>query len=295
MHEDEIPVDEGLARRLVCEQFPAWADLSLRRAPSAGTSHAIFRLGQDKSLRLPLYPGPDRQALLEWQWLPLLAPRLPLRVPVPLGLGAPTREYPWTWSVHPWIEGESATAGCIADMHEAARALGRFVAAMRSLDLPGGPPPSLSDRGGPLAPRDEAVQEALGALVDEIDTRRASAAWDRALAAAAWTGPPTWLHGDLHEGNLLARAGRLQAVIDWGCLAVGDPAPDLMVAWTFLPKAERGTFRDAVGADDASWERARGWALSMGLIALPYYLASNPDFAGLARRIIEAVLDDPPS
>ncbi len=292
MHDDEIPVDEGVARRLLATQFPRWADLPVRRVPSTGTSHALFRLGDDKSLRLPLYPGPDRQALLEAEWLPRLAPGLPLHLPVPLGLGEPTDEYPWHWSVHSWIEGDSATLDRIGDMHAAARDLGRFVRAMRSLDVPGGPPPSQSDRGCPLGPRDASVQEALKALTGEIDTRKAGAAWDRALAADPWEGPPMWLHGDLHEGNLIARGGRLCAVIDWGCLAIGDPAPDVMAAWTFLPSGARGTFRDTVAPDDATWERGRGWALSMGLIALPYYLASNPPFAALARRIVEAVLED---
>jgi len=295
MHDDEIPVDEGVARRLLAGQFPRWAGLPVRRVPSAGTSHALFRLGRDKSLRLPLYPGPDRQALLEAEWLPRLAPRLPLRLPVPLALGEPTPEYPWHWSVHSWIEGDSATRDRIGDMHEAARDLGRFVLAMGSLDLPGGPSPCQSDRGCPLGPRDESVQEALRALTDEIDTRRAGAAWERALAADPWQGPPVWLHGDLHEGNLIARGGRLHAVIDWGCLAIGDPATDVMAAWTFLPAGERGTFRDIVAPDDQMWERGRGWALSMGLIALPYYLTSNPPFAALSRRIIEAVLEDTPA
>ena len=89
-----------------------------------------------------------------------------------------------------------------------------------------------------------------------------------------------------------ARAGRLSAVIDFGCLGVGDPAVEVMAAWLYLPRETRAEFRHILHVDDATWTRAQGWALSMGLIALPYYHVTNPALAGIARRAIEAVLAD---
>jgi aminoglycoside phosphotransferase (APT) family kinase protein len=91
---------------------------------------------------------------------------------------------------------------------------------------------------------------------------------------------------------LLVVRGRLSAVIDFGCLGVGDPACDLQVAWNFLSAGSRRIFRAALQVDDATWARGRGWALSVGLIALPYYRTTNPVLARVAQRAIEEVLAD---
>jgi aminoglycoside phosphotransferase (APT) family kinase protein len=145
-------------------------------------------------------------------------------------------------------------------------------------------------RGVPLAIRDEATRAALAELADDIDTGAAIAVWEDALAAAEWDGPPRWIHGDLHPGNLLVRGGRLTAVIDFGALAAGDPACDLMAAWTYLDAGSRKVFREHLRATDADWSRGRGWALSVTAIALPYYRDSNPILAGIARRTLAEIL-----
>jgi aminoglycoside phosphotransferase (APT) family kinase protein len=192
------------------------------------------------------------------------------------------------------LEGENATTARVDDWVQAAMALGEFVAALHRIDVDGGPTPGehSSHRGEPLSTRDSDTREAITALDGQIDTRAAARAWQASLDAPAWDGPPVWIHGDLHGGNLLAHRGRLSAVIDFGCLGVGDPAVDVMAAWTFLPAAARSTFRAAVGVDDATWARGRGWALSVALIALPYYIDRNPPFAADARHWIHEVLAD---
>jgi aminoglycoside phosphotransferase (APT) family kinase protein len=144
----------------------------------------------------------------------------------------------------------------------------------------------------PLATRDASTRAAIAALGGMIDTEAATAAWEAALQAPVWDAPPVWIHGDLQSGNLLAVEGRLSAVIDFGCLAVGDPACDVMVAWTLFSAETRPAFRAALPVDDATWARGRGWALSTGLIALPYYHITNPVLAGIARRAIAEVLAD---
>jgi aminoglycoside phosphotransferase (APT) family kinase protein len=176
-----------------------------------------------------------------------------------------------------------------------ALALARFVQALWVLDATDGPPPDEFNafRGVPLAARDAQVRRALAELRKAhdglLDTEAAQAAWEEALAAPAWEGPPRWIHGDLQPANLLMRRGRLQAVIDFGCMGVGDPACDLQVAWNFLSGESRDVFRKALGVDGATWARGRGWALSVGLIALPYYRETNPLLAGIARHTIEEV------
>jgi aminoglycoside phosphotransferase (APT) family kinase protein len=125
-----------------------------------------------------------------------------------------------------------------------------------------------------------------------MDVDAAEEAWEAALRAPEWSGPPIWFHGDLQSGNLLAQGGRIRAVIDFGCMGVGDPACDLIVAWNLFGAQARSRFRKALQADDATWERGRGWALSVGLIALPYYQTSNPALADIARHAIREVLTE---
>jgi aminoglycoside phosphotransferase (APT) family kinase protein len=138
--------------------------------------------------------------------------------------------------------------------------------------------------------RDASVRNAIATLNNMLDTDVATAAWEAALQAPVWQGKAVWLHGDLHPGNLLVEQGRLTAVIDFGTLGVGDPACDLMVAWTLLSAENRDLFRAALTVDDATWARGRGWALSFGLIAFAYYLDTNPVLAAISRRAIDEVL-----
>ena len=296
MHADEFEIDEPLVRELVASQFPEWADLSLEVFPSSGTDNVMVRLGDDKAVRLPRHERASSQVEIERLWLPRISPLLPLAVPEPLVMGHPDRTFPWPWSIGRWLEGSPATADQIAEPRLAAMALGQFVVAMQRIDLPGGPPPSVGNsfRGVPLLHRDGPTRHALAALRGTIDSEVALDAWEKALRAPAWDRPGVWLHGDIQVGNLLARAGRLDAVIDFGCLCVGDPACDVMAAWTYLTGEAREWFRAELTVDEATWERGRGWALSMGLIALPYYQGTNPAFADVALKMILEVLADPP-
>ena len=293
MHADEAEIDAALVGRLLGAQFPEWADLSIEPVRSAGTDNALYRLGDDMVVRMPRIRAATGAAEMEREWLPRLAPRLPLAIPAPLAHGTPAEGYPWPWSVYRWLEGETATIDRVTDARETATALGAFVAALQRVDAggwPSDPPPS--PRGRPLATRDAQARAAIAALEGTFDAAELTAAWEAALRTPAWQGPPLWLHGDLHAGNLLARDGRLSAVVDFGCLGVGDPACDLMPAWIYLSAETRDAFRAEVPVDDATWARGRGWALSVGLIALPYYETTNPVFAGIARHAIDEALAD---
>jgi aminoglycoside phosphotransferase (APT) family kinase protein len=294
MHVDEVDTDASLVRRLLVAQFPQWADLAIEPVPSAGTDNALYRLGDDMAVRLPRIERATPQVDKEHEWLPRLAPHLPLAVPVPLARGFPGEGYPWHWSITPWLAGENVTIGRLADPCQAATDLGRFIATLQRLDPAGGPPPGVHNfgRGVPLAQRDRRTREALRALDGMLDTAAVTAAWDAALQAPAWQGPPVWIHGDVSAGNLLAIQGRLSAVIDFGGLGVGDPACDLMIAWTLFSGESRETFRAALAVDDATGARGRGWALSWALIFIPSYVHTNPVGVSNAWRTIDAVLAD---
>ncbi len=294
MHVDEVDVDVSLVGRLLAAQFPQWADLLIEPVHSAGTDNAIYRLGDDMAVRLPRIDWAIGQVDKEYRWLPRLAPHLPLAIPVPLAKGIPGEGYPWHWSVYRWLEGENATIERIAEEGQAARDLAQFIAALQRIDPLGWPPPGPpnSSRGVPLSTRDSETRAAIATLEGTLDASALTSAWEAALQAPAWGGPPVWIHGDLSPLNLLVERGRISAVIDFGCLGVGDPACDLIVAWNLLSDETRNVFRAALPVDDATWARGRGWALSIGLIALPYYQITNPVLAGISQRAIDEVLAD---
>ena len=228
MHEHEVATDAALVQRLLSAQFPEWSELPIERVASSGTDNALYRLGADMVVRLPRIGWAVDAVEKERSWLPVLAPRLPVEVPLPLAKGEPGEGFPWPWTVYTWLEGENPPIG--GGSEALAYELAAFIRALRRVDASNGP---RTGRGGPLDPEDRSVRKALEQLDDEVDIAAATEVWEEALAAPAWGGPPLWLHGDLMASNLLLRDGRLAAVLDFGTCGVGDPACDLLPAWGF--------------------------------------------------------------
>lgn len=286
-------VTPALVAGLVADQFPQWADLPVRPVEPHGWDNASFRLGGDMSVRLPSADQYALQVDKEHRWLPVLAPYLPLEIPQPLAKGAPGRGYPWQWSIYRWLEGDPATAQRIADGAEFATDLADFLAALYKVDPAGGPPPGKHNffRGGPLVTYDAETRNAIATLGDDIDTDAATELWEVALDSA-WRGPAVWLHGDVTAANLLVTHGRLSAVIDFGCSAVGDTACDTTIAWTFFSGHSREAFRARLPVDDATWMRGRGWALWKALVTLVDAVNSGSEEASKARQVIEEVLSE---
>ena len=289
MHADELDTDEGLVRRLLSAQLPQWAGLPVERVDSFGTDFAIYRLGEELAVRLPRIGWAAGQPEKEQEWLSRLAPQLPLAVPVPLATGEPGEGFPWRWSVVPWLPGGDLTREPLADEVAGARDLAAFVLALQAIDTTGAPPAS---RGGGLARRDTGTRTAIEELGEKVDAAAVAAAWEAALRVREWDGPVVWSHGDLLPGNLLAANGRLSAVIDFGGLGAGDPACELLPAWAVFSGEARAVFREALAADDATWERGRGLAISVALIQLPYYETTNPTLWGVGRRMLDEALAD---
>ena len=285
MHIDELEIDEALVRHLLGDQFPEWVDLPLRRIEPSGTVNAIFRLGDELSVRLARRQGPTEPGGKEFDWLPRLAPMLPVQIPVPVAQGRPTADYPWFWDIHTWVEGETEPVEEI-DATQATHDLAALVGSLQQIDPTGAPP----GRGIPLAERDGEIRYWLARFNGDP---RVTAEWERALAASPWDGPPVWHHGDLDARNWLVRDRRISGVIDWGAMGVGDPACDLMVAWKLHSPSARDRFRNALPTDDATWERARGWVLSQAAAILAYYTPeNNPTLYNEAENWLDLVLSD---
>jgi aminoglycoside phosphotransferase (APT) family kinase protein len=285
----EFDVDESLVRALLRDQHPDIAHLEL--SPAAfGWDNVIFRLGDALTVRLPRRAEPAERIVYEQRWLPQLERNLPLPIPTPLRRGRPGRGYPCAWSVTPWFAGDTACDTPPTDPMLAADTLGGFLSALHQpapTDAPENP-----WRGVPLAERATRVDECLTQLEGIVATASLRTLWEELVATPAWSGPPLWLHGDLHPANVLVHEGRLAAVIDFGDLTSGDPATDLSVAWMLFSPEGRLRFRDSVGAvDDATWSRARGWALALGLVYVAG-AADHPTITRIGHDVLAAVLAD---
>jgi len=283
MHRDTITAD--IAARLVAGQFPQWASLPVVPVKINGWDNTTFRLGDELSIRLPSADEYAAQVGKEHHWLPVLAPHLPLPIPEPVAMGCPTDEFPRPWSVYRWLAGEPASADQVTDLARFAASLTGFLAALQAIDASDGPPAGEHNffRGGPLATYDEQTRQLIRQRADDIDASAATRVWDAAMAST-WERAPVWVHGDVTGSNLLVTDGALRAVIDFGGVAVGDPACDLVMEWTFFTGDSAAVFRRGLDLDEATWARGRGWALWKALLMIGEEKEGRSDADDAARR-----------
>jgi aminoglycoside phosphotransferase (APT) family kinase protein len=286
----EVVVDVSLVQALLQEQHPDLAHLVPVKV-AEGWDNALFRLGNELAVRLPRRAASAKLIEHEQRWLPHLSSRLSVPVPVPVRIGVPSRIFGWAWSVVRWLPGQSLLQAASPDPVTTGAMLERFLRTLHQpapVDAPRNP-----WRGVPLDARTAALHEHLQQLDGAVDRAAALRLWDRALSAPTWPGPPVWLHGDLHPGNLLVDDGRLAGVIDFGDLTSGDPATDLAVRW-MLPRSMRGRFEAWAAGDEpeALRMRARGWALALGLAWLAHS-RDDADMAALGHHTLDAALNEP--
>ncbi|WP_277213743.1 aminoglycoside phosphotransferase family protein [Isoptericola croceus] len=284
----DLDVTVDLVRGLLAEQHPDLAGLPLR-VEANGWDNVMIRLGDDLAVRVPRREVAAHLVEHEQRWLPVLAPRLPVTVPVALRVGRPSvgLGYPWSWSVVPWTDGRRGSDVAPERRRRVAGPLAAFHHALHSpapSDAPVNPV-----RGVALPTRDEALRGRVerGVVPDGDEVL---ALWSQLVEAPGWEGLPLWIHGDPHPGNLvLADDGTLRAVVDFGDMTAGDPATDLAAAWLVLDAEGRAVYRDALGdrypADDPVWLRARGWALTMSTSMLE----SGPESAWVHRMGTESL------
>jgi aminoglycoside phosphotransferase (APT) family kinase protein len=294
LHAGEIDISTDLAIKLIAGQFPQWARLRVRPVISVGTECVLYRLGDDLVIRLPRRPGGTLDELLIEGVLPRLAPYLPVPVPELIAEGRPTADYPASWGVLRWIDGDTPAEGHLTAPGLLADDLAEFLVALwridlAQVDLANSP---AAYRGGPLVEEHEFTLDAIEQVRGQIDADAARDIWDGAMQLPAWEGPATFVHADMMPGNVVTREGRLGAVIDFAAAGIGDPSVDLIVAWMLLPDQVRPAFRRATRVDDATWLRGRARALSWSVGHLSYYRDTNPVMAGNARYTIREVLAD---
>lgn len=288
MHPGEMEIGAELVRRLVDRQYPHLSQYPLIGIPSTGTVNVIFRLGAELMVRLPRLPDGVADLLKEWEWLPRLAARLPLAIPEPVVLGEPDQGYPYPWAVYRWVEGDPLDRLRPTEEAAVVSDLAAFIAALRVIDAEAGPPSGRE----PLPELDAVTRDAIASLPAHLPVQRISRAWDRLVKAPAWDGRPVWRHCDLLPTNLLKREGRLGAVLDFGMAGVGDPALDIIPAWSVFSAGGRPAFREALSVDEETWQRARAYALHQAILIIPYYPVTNPGFVRMAENTVAEVLRD---
>ena len=290
LHKDEVEINEQIVRNLIKEQYSSYGKDSLNPLGSMGTDNVMFTLGEDKLVRLPRVEGAVSSLEKEARWLPTLGQKLKISIPKVFFEGDSSSSYPFPWLVISKLAGKNIASDNILDEDKACQSLAEFILDLRSVSVKGAPSCS---RGLPLLRRDSAVRKSILLLQDDYDTKLLTELWEDSLKASDWQDQPLWLHGDLHRGNVLVKDGELSAVLDFGLSGVGDPSCDLMAAWTLLGTKSRKEFFSLLGADSDSIRKARGWALSMGILGYPYYKDTNPSFALLAKNSMDEVIKDP--
>ena len=283
----DVELSAADAGRLIARQFP----------PLAGARVEPFGVGWDNAAFLVdgrlVFRFPRRQFAAgfiarEAQVLPLLAPHLPLPIPVPTFAGEPDDGYPYPWAGYALLPGTTACRVAWSEEERAGCAvpLARFLAALHR--IPVDPETAAWAPGDDIGRADFAkrvpmVQERLSAVAPTLQGRVVVEPLlelvDRLAPTPPMAGPPCWVHGDLYARHLLVDEERRPCgVIDWGDVHLGDPALDLSLAFGFLAPSARDTFRDAYGPiDDTTWDRARFRALFYGAVLTEYGAATGDD------------------
>ena len=260
-------IDNILVQNLIATQIPQWHHFSIKPVIPGGWDNRTFHLGDHMLIRMPSAAKYTSQIKKEFRWLPILAPLLRYQIPTPLVMGKPTKDYPWQWGIYKWLEGTTVSRVPDLDLNQFARDLAAFLNDLQNIDSTGGPLPGKQTfhRGESLRFYDAEVHQAITILKDKIDSVAITEMWQAALATK-WHHLPVWVHGDIAAENLLVHNGTLNAVIDFGGLAIGDPACDLAIAWTLFKNESRKIFRNSLSLDEATWQRGRAWALWKALI-----------------------------
>lgn len=286
-------ITPDLARELIAEQFPEYAHLIITSVEKQGHDNRTYRLGDNLLIRLPTEESYALKVSKEQELLPKLAPYLSVNIPSPIKMGAPSRNYPYPFSIYKWLEGKSINL-LVLDidcLEKLAFDLAKFLIELESIQNIAGPTPGQHNwwRGDQVSIYDEGARKQIKKLSSVINSNQAIHLWDKACTTR-WDKNPVWIHGDFAIGNMLVKNRELSAVIDFGGMCLGDPACDLVIAWTFLQGKSRNIFIEKMAMDADTWLRAKAWALWKATFELCQITdRNNPEFE-MHKNIIDEVL-----
>lgn len=289
-----LHITPDLAHKLIVEQFPEYSHLQITDVEKQGHDNRTYRLGDDMLIRMPTAADYALKVPKEQELLPQLAKCLSVSIPAPIKMGNPSADYPFPFSIYKWLPGKSINLLTLTEQEKEQLAfeLAKFLKELQAITDVEGPEPGQHNwwRGDHVSVYDKGAREQIAELLDVIDVTRALALWDQARATR-WNKAPIWIHGDFAIGNILMGGGRLSAVIDFGGAAVGDPACDLVIAWTYLSGKAREIFISEMDMDSDIWLRSRAWALWKATFELCQIADKKSSEAGLQKRIIDEVIN----
>lgn len=290
-------IDTNLVRKLIDSQFPQWSELPIKPVERSGWDNRTFRLGNQLSVRLPSAESYSAQVHKEQRWLPYLGNNLSTLIPQVQALGKPEYGYPWSWSIYKWIEGEDVDISSLSKgvMNELAKSVALFINELHTVGVCDGPLPGSHNyhRGGELMVYDQDTKTYIHDVSSDICVDSVLSVWNRALDTP-WKRSPVWIHGDLETTNILVSENKLTAVIDFGNCAVGDPACDLVMAWTCFDAISRHTFQSNLNLDDDTWVRGKAWALWKALFTMSRSRDRRDAEFLEAKRLVHTIVSSTP-
>lgn len=288
-------INENLVRELIKEQFPKWSNLDIKPVKNMGHDNRTYTLGNEMSVRLPSGKDYALQAEKEQNWIPKLRENITTKIPQIIEKGKGNDKYPYCWSICSWIQGDTATRQNIIDMNKFAEDLANFLLELQAVNVQEGPIAGAHNfyRGGDIAFYDEEYRWLVDEVADylNLDKELAMEIWQLALDSK-WEKDGVWVHGDMAPTNVLVLDGKLEAVIDFGILGVGDPACDLAMYWTFFDKSSRKFFKEKIALDKETWDRARGWVIWKALFDINYYKNINDEKVDEWKRVLIELFND---
>lgn len=295
MSRQALKITPSLVEKLIKNQFPEFAHLNIQSVKIQGHDNRTFRLGSDMLLRMPTAEAYALKVPKEQELLPLLQPHLTIAIPTPLKMGHPSDDYPFPFSIYKWLDGESANSVSIDDgsLECIALDLADFLKELQRIDASHGTLPGLHNwyRGAHVSVYDKGARSQIEQLSGLIDRDKAMMLWEQAMLTK-WQKPPVWIHGDFSSSNILIQDNKLSGVIDFGGMGIGDPACDLVIAWTFLKDRSREVFKQNVSMDEDTWLRARAWCLWKATFELCNITDKTSLDALRQKQIISDVLSD---
>lgn len=286
IHSNQIATSAELVRELLRSQYLDIANEPIAEQPMHGTDSDTYRVGDHHAVRLPIIDWAFGKQEHIRPWLPWINVRISTPVPIPVYYGAPDCGYPHTWTIYPWLPGETLDFG--VESPDIARDIAGFLLEVRAMPIEGAPSAGRSPHA-----LDGDVRKCLDQLTDKDGREELIKVWDEMMQSPAWDGEErVWMHGDVAPGNLLFIEGTFAGAIDWTEIGVGDPASDLQVAWNFFGPKGREAFREAMRVDDAVWDRARARAFAQASFQLPYYRDTFPALAEQAQYVFAQIFNE---
>jgi len=286
----EVDITADLVRSLLEQQHPDLAGMPIHIMES-GWDNVMVRIEEDLALRLPRRAIADSLILNEQKWLPFLSPKLSVPIPVPIRVGEPQDNYPFHWSVLPWLPGQAADQSP-PDGSEAG-VLSQFLKELHEIELPDDHPKN-PVRECALSEKQKDIERRMVNLKGQTDllTPTIMEVWNTALDTNIDC-PKCWIAGDIHARNVLVDKGKITAFIDWGDMCGGDRATDLAAIWALLSTSQaRQSATRTYRMSEATLKRAKGWAVFYGVFLLETGLKDTPRHAEMGRKVLQRLNED---